>query len=57
MGVKDVYWASDDDLQAQIQRSRQPGRRMIPHEEVRRRLGLSPRRKKRTKRATRKGAR
>jgi len=40
MELEDIHWATDDDLQRQLQRARTPGRRKIPHDEVKRRLGL-----------------
>jgi len=47
--AEDIHWATNDDLQQQLKRTRAPGRPNIPHAEVKRRLGL------RTKRETKKG--
>jgi hypothetical protein len=39
--IERLYWATNDDLQGQLRRSREPGRPKIPHAEVKHRLGLT----------------
>jgi hypothetical protein len=38
--VEKTYWATNEDLQEQLQRTRESGREKIPHEVAKRRLGV-----------------
>jgi hypothetical protein len=49
MDMEDVYWATNPELWDQIQLSRASDAPAIPHEEAKRRLGLTPPARKRAK--------